>query len=661
MKRLEKMLCIIVLLLAPFGVASAQEEILVDYTINLEKDTWLSDVAPDRADRIGKLTLTGYLKGADFKYLKANFVNITELDLSNASIIETEGSNNIYLTYVASDGTRMQPDRPFIKYDYYVKDNTVGYWMFLGFRDLEKLILPGNITSIEDCSIPCGVNVEFHDNPNFIVENGLLLNKDKTRVFVAVSQNEKFAIPSTVKEIAPYSFARCTYKESFDRREGRYPVTSELNVEQVEIPSSVEEIGEKAFDGCEKLTTVTFSANGGKAAEMNVGKRAFYECAMTGLQLPDNINAIGDSAFCKNQIQSLTLKGAKKIGRNSFNGCPLESVVLPENLEEIGDSAFLNFTAPRIAVPASVKVIGKDAFWSSVLKEINVDSGNEAYSSEDGVLLNKERNTILLFPGGRTESYTSPDFVTEIAAEAFRSSPCESVKFPKVKVVGEYAFRASRITTADLPAVESLGQGAFYGSAVTSVKIPLVEKLEDKTFYSCLSLKSIDMMNVVSAESETFYDLTSLETLVLGEKFTSGYFTTVPSLKTVYAYNPVASPDVYFGSSNHTGDTNMREAVLYVPKGSFNSYYLSNNWGDFKEIIEMGEGAVEEIGDDGAAEVYVAGGKIVVEGVDGNAMVEVYDLSGRLAYSGTPDGIPQLSAGMYIVRVAGVSSKVVIN
>ena len=657
MKWLYKIFSVTVLLLVAFGRASAQDDVLVDYAINLERDTWLSDVAPDRVDRIGKLTLSGYVKGADLKYLRSAFTQMTELDLSNATIVETDGDNNIYNRYIASEPRRMNPTADYIVYDYYVKNNTVGYLMFCGYWNLEKLILPDNVTEIEDGSIMSGINVAFHNNPDFVVENGLLLNKDRTRLIVAASRNESYVVPSTVKEIAPYSFAKRKYREVFDGRD----VIVDSYVKQVEIPSSVEKIGLEAFKNCDKLTTVTFNIGGLKSQELNIDKSAFYGCPITGLQLPDNTNVVGDSAFCDNQIRSLTLKGAKNIVRKAFCNNPIQSVVLSDNLEMIGDSAFFGMSAEQVTIPAAVREIGKDAFRSLVLKEINVDSDNGDYSSEDGILLDKGKNTILMFPGGRTEIYTSPDCVTEIAAYAFRNSLCESVSFPNVKVVGEGAFFGSEIITAKLPVVELLGESAFQGSDVNSVEIPLLKELKDYTFLYCYDLKSIDMRNVVRIGWKACDDLDALEELVLGENFVSGDFKKIPNLKKVYSYNPVASPDVNFKSgNNHSGYTNIKEATLYVPKGSFNSYYLSDNWGDFGEIIEMEDGSVEEIGDDGIA-VRTEDGRIVVEGCGDGVRAEVYDLSGRLAYAGEAAAIPELSAGIYVVRIAGVAYKVAVR
>ena len=75
MKRIFKVIAA-VWALTFFNVGIAQGQTLVDLTIHLEKDTWLSDLSPERTEVVGKLKLTGYVKGADIYYLGHNYYNL---------------------------------------------------------------------------------------------------------------------------------------------------------------------------------------------------------------------------------------------------------------------------------------------------------------------------------------------------------------------------------------------------------------------------------------------------------------------------------------------------------------------------------------------------------------------------------------------------------
>lgn len=86
MKRIFKVIAA-VWALTFFNVGIAQGQTLVDLTIHLEKDTWLSDLSPERTEVVGKLKLTGYVKGADIYYLGHNYNYLEELDLSDAMFL----------------------------------------------------------------------------------------------------------------------------------------------------------------------------------------------------------------------------------------------------------------------------------------------------------------------------------------------------------------------------------------------------------------------------------------------------------------------------------------------------------------------------------------------------------------------------------------------
>lgn len=70
----------------------------------------------------------------------------------------------------------------------------------------------------------------------------------------------------------------------------------------------------------------------------------------------------------------------------------------------------------KINIPASVQKIEGFAFLDTIfLEKIEVDEANENYSSEDGVLFNKNKTSLELYPQGKKDSvYTVPNTVTTI-------------------------------------------------------------------------------------------------------------------------------------------------------------------------------------------------------------------------------------------------------
>jgi hypothetical protein len=75
------------------------------------------------------------------------------------------------------------------------------------------------------------------------------------------------------------------------------------------------------------------------------------------------------------------------------------------------------------------------------LTAINVDSANSAYTSENGVLYNKAKTTLVQYPAGKTGAFTIPAGVTSIGDRAFHSYSLTNVTIPAgVTTIGDFAF-----------------------------------------------------------------------------------------------------------------------------------------------------------------------------------------------------------------------------
>ena len=111
--------------------------------------------------------------------------------------------------------------------------------------------------------------------------------------------------------------------------------------------------------------------------------------------------------------------------------CSDRVVVIPNKspdgdiVVEIAVGAFADCrTIVDVTIPDSVVSIGTGAFSGcSNLESVTVGDANPLYSSEDGVLFNKAKSTLLLYPAGkRDEVYVLPKSVTRIGEGAFASA-----------------------------------------------------------------------------------------------------------------------------------------------------------------------------------------------------------------------------------------------
>ena len=137
------------------------------------------------------------------------------------------------------------------------------------------------------------------------------------------------------------------------------------------------------------------------------------------------VTAIASDAFYQNQtITEITIsEGITSIGDYTFNKCvALTTVNIPARLTYMGEYVFDGCTS---------------------LTQINVDEANTAYCSENGVLFNKEKTTLLCYPAGKPETdYTIPSSVTVIGKNAFSNCVAlTTLTIPAgVTTIESYAF-----------------------------------------------------------------------------------------------------------------------------------------------------------------------------------------------------------------------------
>lgn len=216
----------------------------------------------------------------------------------------------------------------------------------------------------------------------------------------------------------------------------------------------------------------------------SIGEYAFFECALESVEIASSVTSIGEWAFA---------------------GCPnLKCVEIPSSVTGMGEDVFLNCQSlERISVdasnksycsedgvlydknktslvcypdgkedetykmPAGVQTIGDSAFdYCKALKSISVEASSRYFSSEDGVLFNKNKTILIVYPLGKREvTYAIPNGVTS-AAGAFRYRYVKTLILPSsMKSIGNYAFYSAYIDNFEIPAsVTSIGAEAFnYG------------------------------------------------------------------------------------------------------------------------------------------------------------------------------------------------------
>jgi len=243
------------------------------------------------------------------------------------------------------------------------------------------------------------------------------------------------------------------------------------------------------------------------------------------------------------------------IGNGAFNFCTgLTSVTIAEGVETIGDSAFANCgELTEVVIPASVTSIGDTPFSNcSSLQSISVDPENAQYSSNGGVLFDKEQTLLIQFPCGLAGNYVVPQGVTTIGRLAFDNCSVTDVSIAEsVSEIGIAAFYAcdSLVSVSIGAGVTTISIYAFYGCiSLTSVSFPGgLESIQSNAFQSCWSLEEIIFPTSVSSIGDSaFASCMYLERArFLGDAPTLG--------SAVFDYaNPVFKVLIFDGASGFT-------------------------------------------------------------------------------------------------------------
>ncbi|WP_283653784.1 leucine-rich repeat protein [Paenibacillus sp. RC334] len=323
--------------------------------------------------------------------------------------------------------------------------------------------------------------------------------------FSDLAKLEQITLPSTLKEIGDNAFARDTALKAMHLpdgltriNQGAFRETS--NLVSINIPDNVTEIGDHAFFLTTSLKEIKLPSH-----LTSIGRAAFSSSAIRSVEIPDSVTSIGDEAFWGSRIASVKLgSGLLTIGQRGFAETLISSVVIPDSVTTLGYAAFAeNAKLANVSIGKGVTQMGQQAFdstESSSLKNIEVSVGNTAFSSQDGVLFNKDKTTLVRYPAGDgRDAYTIPDTVTKIEDFAFHvAANLSSITLTDgLQSIGNQAFDSSvSLLSLTIPnSVKTIGKAAFTHSDKLE-KVNLgdgVEELGAYAFAYNFKLTSIDL------------------------------------------------------------------------------------------------------------------------------------------------------------------------
>jgi len=337
--------------------------------------------------------------------------------------------------------------------------------------------------------------------------------------------------------------------------------SSYANMTSIRIPDRVTAIGQYAFYDCEKLISVTIPNS-----VTSIGQNAFTGCTgLTEITTPffgaalngnyplgylfGTTNYNGQNSYIPATLKTVIITRGNSIPTGAFYGCSnLTSITMPNSVSNIGDSAFYGCSGlTNITIPVNVTSIGTNVFSGcSGLKSITVDANNNNYASQDGILYNKSKTSIIFVPSAIEGSVSIPNGVTSITNETFKDRVgLTSITIPSsITSIGTNAFsgctglteinynataladftigylysdtgqNANGITVNIGANVTKIPAYLFFSPKITSVNFAsgsVCQSIGNYAFYGCTGLTSVTIPNnVTSIGNSAFYGCTGL-------------------------------------------------------------------------------------------------------------------------------------------------------
>lgn len=489
--------------------------------------------------------------------------------------------------YIGKDSVVVIPDsiegKPVVEMGYESASTAQYFGPFSDCVGLKSITIPNSITKIGNgafygCTGLTDVNI-----PNSITEIG-------SNAFYYCTNLKDINIPDSVSEIGSYAFSDCTGLTDINipdsvTKIGTSAFNRCTNLTNINISDSVSEIGMFAFDDTawydnqpdglvyagnvaydykgkmpentnlvfKDGTTGIFGYAFGYAASLSIPDSVIYidnpfTCLSTEMlemirsqpdgvlyfgkvaleyrgELPENVNSIkfeeGTKAICLNP---------KPYRLNGLKSMDIPASVVSIDIDSLPDDVLINVDndnenyssengvlfnkdksvllhlpyseVDTYTIPAEVRKISNRVLGQHRHSACSVNNNNKYYSSEDGVLFNKDKSVLLSFPCSKKDSYTIPSSVTTIAKGAFWGSQLTSVTIPdSVTSIGEYAFRGSNLTNITISSnVKTISYNAFaYCSELKNINIPYgVKKIDNEAFYECTGLTNVNLPDSIT-------------------------------------------------------------------------------------------------------------------------------------------------------------------
>ncbi|MCI9079791.1 MAG: leucine-rich repeat protein [Lachnospiraceae bacterium] len=344
------------------------------------------------------------------------------------------------------------------------KIKNIEEYAFSNNKFLKNIFIGKNIKDISWTSFDgCKANFNVDENSPYLESsNGILYTKGKeTLIKYPALKEGTYIIPGSVKKIQYYALDNCTgltelvlNENMEDNAFSMVYLNGCTSLERLHLPASLKniEFDDAGFDkdyyggyNLRSLKEITISDENteyavynGALYSKNYEQLYFIPAGMDKLVIHENVQKI-NTFLCQNKFTEV------KIPETNKNFVSYKGVLYDKDMSEI---VIFPSTMTEYELPASVEsitrimndfsiypkagVISKYTRMAGNVAFFTVEKGNKLFSAQDGVLYNKEKTLLYIYPAQKKDKkFTIPGSVTSISTEAFASAHnLEEINFP---------------------------------------------------------------------------------------------------------------------------------------------------------------------------------------------------------------------------------------
>ena len=550
--------------------------------------------------------------------------------------------------------------------------------LYLNGKEVTNLVIPNSVTSI-------GNSAFYNCSGLTSVTIGNSVTSIGIHAFNECIGLTSVTIPNSVTSIGDYAFYKCS------------------GLTSVAIGNSVTSIGIGAFYNCSGLTKVeisdiaawcNISFGSNDANPLCYAKHLYLNGKeVTNLVIPNSVTSIGGCAFwgCIGLTSVTIPNSVTSIGEKAFQYCRgLTSVTIPNSVTSIGSYAYSGSSNLELVRLDATIITAPDEVVFGSYKSLTFIVGGNVKSIPKNIVANGDWRSrvakvvalVDIPPTATTETFDS-DVTSNATLYVKKNSTSKYVLADGWGDFNNIQSISNPITNISIDKT-SINLGVGETIQLKATVLPTDATLTDVIWTSSNSCVSVDEkgnviglsvgQSVVTAEAidgsgvkaECIVNVGNIyaQSISLSQKEVTMDINGLTKLSYTILPENVTIKDVEWSSSN-TSVANFKvntDKTINVVGINNGTAYITARTTDGTNltatcVFYVGDAGAETIDSDSLS-VTAAGGAIRVEGAEG-AEAEVYSLSGALLYRGT-DSTIALPRGVYIVKVAGTTTKVIL-